>query len=66
MAAVAQAQVQDSVGGMGVPEAINHFASIGSYGKNPQNEERDLHRWLSGLYGLQLELYELRLRLQVT
>lgn len=45
--------------------AVKAFASLGSGGRNPQNCERDLHRWLRCLYGLQLQTYTLKMPLQV-
>lgn len=45
--------------------AIKTFASLGSSGKHPQNCERDLHRWLRGLYGLVLEPYVIQVKLQI-
>ncbi|CAE7195626.1 nipblb [Symbiodinium natans] len=40
------------------------FASLGCYGRQPGHEERDLHRWLQGLYGIGLELYWTTMKLQ--
>lgn len=45
--------------------AIQAFASLGAEGKHPQNFERDLHRWLRNVFGLQLEVYSIELDLQV-
>ena len=45
--------------------AIKTFASLGAGGKHPQNSERDLHRWLRGLYGLVLEPYIIHVPLQI-
>lgn len=59
---MAQAQLRD---GLTPPEVICHFASLGNYGKCPQNEERDLHRWLKDLHNLQLQIYYLRVRVNV-
>ena len=63
LAEVANAQLRD---GVAVPDSIRAFASIGCHGKHSQNEERDLHRWLRGLYGLQLEIYEFRMNLEAS
>ena len=59
---VAQAQLEDSGT---VPEAIQLFASLGNYGAHPQNEERDLHRWLRRLHNLPLEIYTFPMRVNV-
>ena len=45
--------------------AIRTFASLGCGGQHPQNCERDLHRWVKNLYGLQLQPYILHVDLQV-
>lgn len=45
--------------------AIRAFSSLGCDGKHPQNAERDLHRWVRCLWGLQLQPYVLWLGLQV-
>lgn len=45
-------------------EAICAFSSLGTNGKNPQNCERDLHRWLEGL-GIRLQPYTVTMNLQV-
>lgn len=37
--------------------AIAAFASLGAHGAHPNNEERDLHVWLKGLHGMQLDVY---------
>lgn len=50
---LAAAMVRD-----GIPqEAVTAFASLGSFGAHGSNAERDLHRWLRGLYGMTLEPY---------
>lgn len=46
-------------------EAIKAFSSLGTEGKHPQNQERDLYRWLRNLYGLRLQTYTVELQLQV-
>lgn len=45
--------------------AIQAFASLGCGGQHPQNSERDLHRWVRNLYGIELEPYVLKLGLQI-
>ena len=43
----------------GLPhEALQAFASLGGGGRHPSNQERDLHRWISKLFGCQLETYK--------
>ena len=59
---IAQSQVRDSDN---VPEAIRAFASLGSWGSSPQNEERDLHNWLQDLHGIGLQPYMVGMKLQV-
>ena len=58
---IAQAQRQDAK----VPDVIEAFASLGSYGNHPQNEERDLHRWLRDHHNISLETYSAPMQLQV-
>ena len=41
------------------------FTSCGTFGLNDQNTERDMQRWLRGLWGFELEPYEIKLQLQV-
>ncbi|CAK9111988.1 Nipped-B-like protein B [Durusdinium trenchii] len=45
-------------------EAVRAFSSLGTNGANPQNCERDLHRWLEGL-GIRLQPYTVTMNLQV-
>ena len=53
VADLARAMVSD-----GLPHgAVQAFASLGGCGRYPSNQERDLHRWLRKLFGLQLETY---------
>ncbi|CAJ1396188.1 unnamed protein product [Effrenium voratum] len=47
------------------PDALQAFASLGNNGQCPQNQERDLHRWLGELFGLKLRTYEVPMQLQV-
>ena len=42
---------------------VQTFASCGGHGQHPQNIERDAHRWLRCLHNLQLEPYQIRMRL---
>ena len=58
---IAQAQCMD---GPTVP-AVQAFASLGGGGLHPSNEERDLHRWLKNLYQIDMEVYTVRMNLQV-
>jgi hypothetical protein len=44
--------------------ALATFASCGAYGRHDANTERDLLRWLRGLWGVHLEPYEIKLQLQ--
>jgi hypothetical protein len=44
-------------------QALQAFGSLG--GGHTGNVERDLHKWLHCLYGLQLQPYELKVRLKV-
>ncbi len=41
------------------------FATLGSCGAHTSSEERDLHRWLGRLHGIQLEPYSLKIQLEV-
>lgn len=45
--------------------AIRAFASLGTFGKNASNEERDLHTWLSRIHGIELEVYRVNFTVQV-
>lgn len=44
--------------------AVRAFASLGCDTKFGGNLERDLHRWLSGLYNFRLQAYTIYLKLQ--
>ena len=46
--------------------AIRAFASLGSDTQYGGNIERDLHRWLRGLYNFKLQSYTIYLMLQVS
>lgn len=43
-------------------QVVLSLATLGNSGKCPQNQERDLFKWLSGL--LDLEPYDITLRLK--
>ena len=58
---IAQGQSQDQE----PPAAVKAFASLGSFGKCNANEERDMHRWLEGLYNVSLQVYYANFDLQV-
>ena len=45
-------------------DALRCIASLGKEGEISSNAERDLHVWLRHLYGLKLELYDIKLELQ--
>ena len=64
---IAQAQCYDAQAmNLQCPDAMRAFASLGSFGSCPSNEERDLHRWLRRLYNIDLEVYWADMTLQVT
>ena len=46
-------------------EAVEAFASLGTSGSHLGNQERDLHRWMSSLWGFSLETYSVSVLLQV-
>lgn len=52
--------------GDAAPLAVKGLASLGCGGLHSQNEERDLHRWVKGLYQLELETYDVLMKLQVS
>jgi hypothetical protein len=61
VAETARANVVD-----GIPSAaVKCFASLGASGKFNANQERDLHTWLKGLYGLELEPYHVQMDILV-
>lgn len=63
---IAQAQAEDAkVAGLELPTTIAAFASLGSCGEHASSEERDLHRWLGKLHGIQVEPYSVRMNLEV-
>lgn len=57
---IAQAQCLDG----DAPEAIRSFASLGAHGSHASKEERDLHRWLQNLYGIELRVYYVPMTLE--
>ena len=63
---IAQAQSKDAQeSGVEVPTAISAFASLGSSGRHCSSEERDMHRWLGQLHGIQLQTYPVSMKLEV-
>ena len=51
----------------GIPSpAMKIFSSLGCGGKFPNNLERDFHRWLNTLFGLDLEVYMISFQLQAS
>lgn len=63
---MAQSQLMDAINaGTDVPEAVRSFASLGAYGAQCQNEERDLHKWLSNLHQISLEPYHIQVKVEV-
>ena len=47
-------------------KALAALTSCGAHGVSDQNTERDLHRWLRGLWGFELEPYRIELELSAT
>ena len=45
-------------------EALEAFASLGTSGNHAGNQERDLHRWMSNLWGFSLQTYSISVPLQ--
>ena len=59
---LARANVKD-----GVPSAaLEAFASLGCHGRHAANQERDLHRWLTRIYGMNLSTYRVTMDLTVS
>lgn len=58
---IAQAQARDQ----DPPPAVKAFASLGGFGNCSANEERDMHRWLEGLHGIALEVYNVQFKMHV-
>ena len=49
----------------GIPnQAVKAFSTLGTDSKFPANAERDLHRWVKGLFGFKLRPYTVKLSLQ--
>lgn len=63
MADLSRAYLQDSGGS--TPQAVPAFASLGGWGSHEQNQERDLHKWVNGLHGLNLETFDVQFECQV-
>ena len=57
----ARDQMRDNPNVVGSLAAI---ASLGSSGKHPANQERDLHRWCKALFGVVAQPYNLWIDLQ--
>lgn len=45
--------------------AVQCFATLGTEGKFPANQERDLHRWLHSLFGVSLKPYQVPMEVNV-
>ena len=45
-------------------EAVQALASLGNQGDCPGNTERDMQRWVRGLWGFEVQPYKIRLKLQ--
>ena len=58
---LARAVISD---GLDAPD-LKCLASCGSDGRHDSNSERDLHRWLKDMWGLNVQPYPIRLELQV-
>ena len=59
---LARANLKDGLPG----EAVASFASLGAHGQHSANQERDLHRWLGSLYGMNLTTYKVAMRVNVS
>ena len=58
---LARANISD-----GLPsQALAAFATLGSGGMHAANQERDLHRWMHSLFGMDLTTYKVRMSLNV-
>lgn len=56
---LSRACVQDLKGiGATAPAAVQALASLGTWGNNCQNQERDLHKWVKNLFNLKMETFE--------
>lgn len=59
---LARANISD-----GLPSAaLEAFSSLGASGVHDANQERDLHRWLHSLYGLNLSSYKVTMNLNAS
>ncbi|CAK9022066.1 unnamed protein product [Durusdinium trenchii] len=58
VAELSRANVADM--GKSVPQAVAALASLGSWGNNASNSERDMHRWVRNLYQFGLETYDVK------
>lgn len=58
-------KVEDHTGSL-PHEALSAFASLGTNGSHASNQERDLLRWMKGLWGFKLEPYTVMMDLQVS
>ena len=56
--------VRDSVADGLQSEVLDRFAAFGCHGECPQNTERDVQKWLRGLWNFNLEPYRITLNLQ--
>ena len=45
--------------------AVECFATLGTEGKWPSNQERDLHRWLHSIFGVSLKPYQVPMEVNV-
>lgn len=63
VAGISRANLADM--GDAVPDAVRAMASLGGWGAHPQNQERDLHKWVHKLHNLNLETYDVVMNLQV-
>lgn len=46
-------------------ECLQAFSTLGTDGLYESNQERDLHRWMAGLWGFDLQAYAVPIDLQV-
>ena len=64
VADLSRAYVRDM--GEMAPKAVCGMASLGGWGSHPQNQERDLHRWVGKIHGLTVETFEVKIPCQAT
>lgn len=50
--------------GLEAPAAVRGLASLGAWGSSAQNQERDLHKWVSKMHNLDLQTYDVKIPLQ--